>query len=79
MTTEQAFGVVLKRLRAEKQISQEALALESGLDRTFISLLERGRRQPSLSTIFQISNPLGVEAHELVKVVMEELKNQENG
>ena len=47
-----AFGRVLKQMRTEKDLSQESLALNSGYDRTYISLLERGHRAPSLKTVF---------------------------
>lgn len=70
---EEAFGQVLKRVRTDKQISQEKLALTGGLDRTFISLLERGLRQPSLTTILQIADSLGVPAESLIAMVKEEL------
>lgn len=62
MTPEEAFGLVLKTIRSDAKISQEKLAFSCGLDRTYISLLERGRRQPSLSTIFKVSSALGVDA-----------------
>ena len=55
-----AFGLVVREIRQELGLSQEALAMNSGLDRTFISLLERGQRQPSLSTIMSIAFSLGV-------------------
>lgn len=54
-----AFGGVLRDLRESAGLSQEKLALESGLDRTFISMLERGLRQPTLSTIFTVAEALG--------------------
>lgn len=81
MTPEVAFGAVLKDLRTSKNISQERLALEGDLDRTFISLLERGLRQPSLSTIFQISSALKIEASQLVSLVekMLDATNNEEG
>jgi transcriptional regulator with XRE-family HTH domain len=53
-----AFGQVLKDLRTERGLSQQQLALDSELDRTYISLLERGLRQPTLSTIFQLAEVL---------------------
>lgn len=52
-------------------MSQETLALESQLDRTFISLLERGLRQPSLTTILQLAKPLGVSPEHLMASVMQ--------
>jgi len=69
MTIEEAFGRILKTVRNNKQISQEKLSLISGLDRTFISLLERGLRQPSLTTIFQVANALDERPEVLVKMV----------
>lgn len=60
MKPEQAFGSVLKSVRKEKGVSQENLALMSELDRTFISLLERGLRQPSLSTMLKLAESLNL-------------------
>ena len=70
---EVAFGKTLKELRTKKKISQEALAYECSLDRTFISLLERGLRQPSLSTILQIAKALKVSPVEIMKSVTKKL------
>lgn len=47
-------------------MSQKALALEAGIDRTFVSLLERGKRQPSLGTIFRLAAVLSVSPAALV-------------
>jgi len=70
---EEAFGLVLKELRKNKSISQEKLALDGGLDRTFISLMERGLRQPSLTTIIQISDALSIKPDELMALVTKKL------
>ncbi len=70
---EQVFGRVLKELRKEKNVSQEKLAELSNLDRTFISLLERGLRQPSLSTLFKISKSLNIPASKIIERVEREL------
>lgn len=59
MTLVKAFGQVLRETRKDRGISQEVLALNCGLDRTFISLLERGQRQPAMSSIFAIAEALG--------------------
>lgn len=61
-----AFGQVLRDARTQAGISQEALALSCDIDRTYISLLERGLRQPTLSTLFSLSDVLGVAAETLV-------------
>ncbi len=67
------FGLVVREIREELGLSQEALAMHAGLDRTFISLLERGRRQPSLSTILYLSFSLGVPPCLLISKVQERL------
>lgn len=62
-----AFGTVLRAARLRVKLSQEDLSLLSGLDRTYISLLERGLRQPTLSTLFVLARFVKVPAHRLVK------------
>jgi transcriptional regulator with XRE-family HTH domain len=62
----QALGRVLRESRLKAGFSQEALALEAGVDRTFVSLLERGKRQPTLETLFRLAAVLGVSPATLV-------------
>jgi transcriptional regulator with XRE-family HTH domain len=57
---EKFFGQVLKKLRIEKELSQEEFALAIGLHRTYVSQLERGLKSPSLRTIVKICNELDV-------------------
>jgi len=71
MTLEAAFGKVIKDLRKERNLSQEKLSFESGLDRAFISLLECGRKQPSLVTIFQLAKALQISPAQLIASVEE--------
>jgi transcriptional regulator with XRE-family HTH domain len=61
-----AFGGVLREARTRSGLSQEALGLACEIDRTYVSLLERGERQPSLSTIFALSEHLGATPEALV-------------
>lgn len=68
-----AFGRTLRRLRTERGISQEQLASASGLDRTYISLLERGLRQPSLSTLLRLSRVLRLTLSEMAKEIEGEI------
>ena len=56
----------LKKARNLKGLSQESLALSLDFDRTYISILERGKRNPSLFTIHKIANFLEVDASSLV-------------
>jgi transcriptional regulator with XRE-family HTH domain len=62
-----AFGEALRQTRNGRKISQEALALESGLDRTYVSLLERGKRQPTLAAVFLLASTLDTDPVLLVK------------
>jgi transcriptional regulator with XRE-family HTH domain len=73
---EEAFAQVLRRLRKGKNLTQDELAQESKLDRTYISLLERGLRQPSLSSIFRLAKALKVSSAQIIAEV--EAKLNEN-
>ena len=70
----EAFGQVLRAEREEAGLSQEKLAFESGIDRTFVSMLERGVRQPSLTTIFHICEALGVAPDDVVTKTSQRLQ-----
>lgn len=54
------FGKNLKKIRIDKSISQEKLALLSSIDRTYISSVERGKRNISLINIIKISQSLNI-------------------
>jgi transcriptional regulator with XRE-family HTH domain len=74
LTIEEAFGNVIRELRKANQISQEKLAELSNLDRSFISLLECGHKQPSLITIFQIAKAFNFSASKIMSLVEEKIK-----
>jgi transcriptional regulator with XRE-family HTH domain len=69
LTIEKAFGQVLRKIRKDKHINQEKLAIDSDLDRSFISQLEHGRKQPSLTTIFQLSKALDISPSKMISSV----------
>ncbi|MCV0439288.1 MAG: helix-turn-helix domain-containing protein [Hydrogenophaga sp.] len=60
------FGVVLQKQRIALGISQEELAFRAQVDRTFVSRLERGLRQPTITTLFSLGGALGVAPTTLV-------------
>lgn len=60
------FGEKLRDIRVSRDVSQEDLALTVGFDRTYISLLERGKRNPSLRAICKIAAELRVQPSELM-------------
>jgi transcriptional regulator with XRE-family HTH domain len=68
-----AFGAVLRTARNEKGLSQTQLAEIGDFDPTYMSLLERGLRTPTLSVIFRLADSLGVSAHALVQETAERL------
>ena len=74
MSIESAFGEVIRGLRKEIGRSQEDIAFDSALDRSFISQLETGRQQPSLVTIFQLAKALGVSPSQIISSVEEKLR-----
>jgi transcriptional regulator with XRE-family HTH domain len=68
MSNEEIFGKILQEERKAKKISQEKLAKLTGLDRTFISLIENGKRNPTLTTILKICVGLNVKPSELFSI-----------
>ncbi|TMV49542.1 helix-turn-helix transcriptional regulator [Paenibacillus mesophilus] len=74
MKPEAIFGKVLKSLRTEHGVSQEELAFRANLDRSYISMLERGINQPTLSSLIALAEALGIRTSELLKMVEDELK-----
>lgn len=65
-------GETIRTLRTQRVISQEALAVRSGLHRTHISLLERGLRNPSFTVVMRLAAGLGMTAADLVAAYEEE-------
>lgn len=60
----------LRRLRKERGLSQELLALEAGVDRTMLSKIERRIANPSIETLLKLSNRLAVDLRELIAPIL---------
>lgn len=60
-------GENLKRFRTEKGLSQTDIANSLGVSRGFISNIESGKRNPTLSTITRLAKAVGVTPDELLK------------
>ncbi len=73
---DQNFATVLRRLRLEKGLSQEAFAFEVGIHRTYVSQLERGLKSPSLKTIQKITTVLDITLSELMALVENEMNEE---
>lgn len=57
----------MRKLRAAREMSQEALAYESGVNRTYLGSVERSERNVSIDNIARIAKALGVEPWKLLK------------
>lgn len=69
-----AFGRALRNERKRVKLSQEELALRAEVDRTFVSLAERGHRQPALATVFRLAKALGTKPAALVELTDKQLR-----
>ena len=67
------FGALLRKRRTSQALSQEDLALIAGLDRTYISGIERGIRNPTLTVLFQIAKGLNLSLAGLVADVEKQI------
>jgi len=63
------FGAVLRKKRLFKKFTQEALSIESGLSRAYISELEMGHKDPSLYTIFKLASALKIKPSSIIDEV----------
>jgi transcriptional regulator with XRE-family HTH domain len=61
------FGQVIVENRKKIGISQENLAYDAGLARSFLSELERGIKQPSITTLFLLANSLKTSPSKMIK------------
>lgn len=68
------FGMNLRVLRVKAKLSQEALASEAGMDRSYIGDLERGERNPSLISLLQLSMALKCSINDLAGEIQLEEK-----
>lgn len=72
-----ALGRAVRQIRSERGLSQENLALDAGLDRTYVSGVERGRRNPSYGSLLKLALALGVKVSVIV-LTAEDLSEQED-
>ena len=63
------FGEVIRELRLQVGLTQEALSLICGRHRTYVSLIERGKNAPSITTLWMLAEALKVQPSEVIRRV----------
>ena len=67
MDVVQLLGANVRHHRKLKGLSQERLALDAGMERSYVSDLERGTRNPSVRALGRLADALGIEAKLLLE------------
>lgn len=76
----QIIGKTVKAIRIKHGLSQEDLAHECGVDRSYISMIEVGRNEPSVTKIFDLCKGLKIKPSDFFKLVeSEHAKIQKDG
>lgn len=70
-----AFGLVVRAMREELAVAQDAFALAAGIDRSYYGKLERGERQPSLGIFLRVSTALGSSGSRVLDAVEKQLQS----
>lgn len=58
----------LRRLRVKRALSQEALAVDAGVDRSYVGRIERGIENPTVETLDRLASALEIPAAELLSI-----------
>jgi len=68
-------GDELKKARTAAQLTQEELSYAAEIDRTYVSMLERNKKSPTVDVLFRICKALGVSASEVIARVERSAKS----
>ena len=74
-----ALGNVIRHVRKARKLTQEALAFESGVNRTYLSQIERGLQNPTIETLFKLTHALKVPAADIIHSVEEDVSGKRDG
>ena len=69
-----AFGQAVQARRASSGLTQEQLAYRTGLDQTYVSGVERGRRNPTVLVVWRLASGLGTSLNDLLQTA-EKIEN----
>lgn len=79
MDIREVFARNLRRSRYAKGLSQEALAHEAEMDRSYVSALERGVYSASIDTVARLAEVLGIEPDEMLRRASKPARNKAPG
>ena len=65
-------GIVIRRLRKERNLSQEVFSGLAGIARSHLAMIETGTKQPNFETIWRIANAFEIPPHTLVEYIEKE-------
>lgn len=71
-------GVVVRRLRKKKKLSQEVFSGLVGIARSHLAMIETGTKQPNFETIWRIANAFEIAPHEFVELIEKEAATPTN-
>ena len=63
-----AFGIVISRLRVQKNLTQEQLSGLAGIARSHLAALESGQKNPKLDTIWKLAEALNIKPSQLIRM-----------
>lgn len=78
MLDSKTVGLVIKRVREEKGLSQEIVSGLADIGRTHLSAIERGIRKPTMETFFKIANAMDIDASNLLKQIESECEKKDS-
>lgn len=61
-------GANIRKYRIQRDVSQEHLALDSGIHPAYISKLERGEKCPTIDTLYRLARALGIPVYKLIDI-----------
>jgi transcriptional regulator with XRE-family HTH domain len=70
----ECLGEVLRAARKERGLSQEKLALDAGVERNYVSLIELGRNSPSIGMLFKLCKALDLPPSALLAQVEQQMR-----
>ena len=69
----QAVGIVIRKLRKKRGLSQEVLSGLAGIARTHLTMIEQGTKHPNLETVWRIAQAFDMTASDLIRAVEAEI------